>query len=427
MEHQTSVADEIVYEVECRVAPDAVADFDAWLPGHVRQVMRSPGFLHAETLRPAEPAADGSTLRINRYRVATRAAIDHYLEQMAPALRADGAERFGERVVYVRRVLASASTCLPGAGARTRCANCAARLYGHYCAQCGQHAHESARSLGTLLHDAWHVFTHIDGRFWQTLRRLAFSPGHLTREYFAERRARYIPPFRLYIVISLIFFGLASLTSLFESEALVQVDASSDAPAVSVNDNAAPAAGGTPGNANPLDRASADASYCDRSQIQPAWLDHLIGPGVRATCAKARQDGGRSLAHAVGSNIPKMMFVFLPLMAGVMLLLYWSPRRYYVEHLVFYLHVHAALFLLSTLVIVLGIIGNLLPRLGSMGGFAGVAALGYATWYLWRAMRVYYGNGRALTFLKACLIFAAYVISLSLTLVGTAVVSLLSA
>ncbi|MFN7510468.1 MAG: hypothetical protein ACK5V8_14505 [Betaproteobacteria bacterium] len=122
-----------------------------------------------------------------------------------------------------------------------------------------------------------------------------------------------------------------------------------------------------------------------------------------------------------------MMFVFLPLMAGVMLLLYWSPRRYYVEHLVFYLHVHAALFLLSTLVIVLGIIGNLLPRLGSMGGFAGVAALGYATWYLWRAMRVYYGNGRALTFLKACLIFAAYVISLSLTLVGTAVVSLLSA
>lgn len=267
MEHQTSVADEIVYEVECRVAPDAVADFGAWLPGHVRQVMRSPGFLHAETLRPAEPAADGSTLRINRYRVATRAAIDHYLEQMAPALRADGAECFGERVVYVRRVLASASTCLPGAGARTRCANCAARLYGHYCAQCGQHAHESARSLGTLLHDAWHVFTHIDGRFWQTLRRLAFSPGHLTREYFAERRARYILPFRLYIVISLIFFGLASLTSLFESEALVQVDASSDAPAVSVNDNAAPAAGGTPGNANPLDRASADASYCDRSQI----------------------------------------------------------------------------------------------------------------------------------------------------------------
>lgn len=167
----------------------------------------------------------------------------------------------------MRRVLASASTCLPGAGARTRCANCAARLYGHYCAQCGQHAHESARSLGTLLHDAWHVFTHIDGRFWQTLRRLAFSPGHLTREYFAERRARYILPFRLYIVISLIFFGLASLTSLFESEALVQVDASSDAPAVSVNDNAAPAAGGTPGNANPLDRASADASYCDRSQI----------------------------------------------------------------------------------------------------------------------------------------------------------------
>jgi hypothetical protein len=32
-------------------------------------------------------------------------------------------------------------------------------------------------------------------------------------------------------------------------------------------------------------------------------------------------------------------------MAGVMLLLYWRPRRYYVEHLVFLLHNHSALFL----------------------------------------------------------------------------------
>jgi hypothetical protein len=96
------------------------------------------------------------------------------------------------------------------------CGNCNAPLTGPYCAQCGQHAHESARSLGALFHDAWHVVTHLDGRFWSTLRLLLLRPGQLTLEYFAERRARYVPPVRLYFVISIAFFitffGLSSPT-----------------------------------------------------------------------------------------------------------------------------------------------------------------------------------------------------------------------
>ena len=39
------------------------------------------------------------------------------------------------------------------------------------------------------------------------------------------------------------------------------------------------------------------------------------------------------------------MFVFLPLLALVMKLLYWRPRRYYVEHLLFLVHNHAFVFL----------------------------------------------------------------------------------
>ena len=41
-----------------------------------------------------------------------------------------------------------------------------------------------------------------------------------------------------------------------------------------------------------------------------------------------------------------MMFLLVPMMALVMLILYWRPRRYYVEHLVFFMHNHAAIFLL---------------------------------------------------------------------------------
>jgi hypothetical protein len=480
----SSVGVEVIYEVECSLDPAIVADFDAWLPGHVRDVLAAPGFLDAETLRPTEPSPDGRVRRVNRYRVRDRGALDHYLEQLAPAIRQDGIARFGDRATYVRRVYAHT----PYAPATDVCANCRTPLRGDYCHECGQHARESARSLGTLFHDAWHVLTHVDGRFWQTLRRLAFSPGYLTSEYFEERRARYIPPFRLYIVLSLIFFGLASLSNVFDREAIVldgdtkaktaealrrdaaefaaqraelakeggvapvvadaalakaeatvrkKLDAASagtavatpkkDGPSVHVGTQATTDAAAVHEGKRDRNGLFYDPQKCAELNIQPAWLARLFGPGIKAACMRSASDGGRSLMHAIGANVPKMMFVFLPLIAAVMLLLYWFPRRYYVEHLVFYLHVHAGIFLLLSAVMLLGLLGNVLPPVESVVAFAGFASFFYATWYVWRAMRVYYGNGRLLTFAKLWIIFIAYVTCLSLTFVGTALVTALEA
>ena len=93
----------------------------------------------------------------------------------------------------------------------TDCANCGATLTGPYCSQCGQHAHGSARSMATLLHEAWHVFTHADSRVWRTLLVLLFRPGVLTLEYFQGRRERYLPPVRLYLIASVLFFSFVAL------------------------------------------------------------------------------------------------------------------------------------------------------------------------------------------------------------------------
>jgi hypothetical protein len=500
-------AAEVVYEVECSLDPAIVADFDAWLPGHVREVLASPGFLDAETMRPAEAASDGRVRRVNRYRVRDRAALDHYLEQLAPAIRQDGIARFGDRATYTRRTYSHAAY----RPAAETCANCDEPLFGHYCYECGQHAHESARSLGTLFHDAWHVLTHVDGRFWQTLRRLAFSPGFLTNEYFAERRARYIPPFRLYLILSLVFFGLTSVSSVFDDDPIridtgsktatkaeLEKDAAEIAQAkaelakkgtvpsavasvalakaeeevqrkldaATANETAAGSAvagGATPATAARDDggapaptaakapastaaKAPAptksdaagdahepaeskrngmffDAEQCTHMTMEPSWLERAIGPAMKASCLRASRDGGKSLMHAIGKNIPKMMFVFLPLIAAVMLLLYWFPRRYYVEHLVFFLHVHAGLYLLFATLLLLGIVASVVPGIGWLTGVGGLVAFFFVPWYVWRAMRVHYRNGRLLTFAKACVIFVAYVTCLSLTLLGTAVLT----
>ena len=50
-----------------------------------------------------------------------------------------------------------------------------------------------------------------DSRVWRTLRPLAFRPGLLTGEFLRGRRAHYTPPFRMYLILSVMFFLIASI------------------------------------------------------------------------------------------------------------------------------------------------------------------------------------------------------------------------
>ena len=51
------------------------------------------------------------------------------------------------------------------------------------------------------------------------------------------------------------------------------------------------------------------------------------------------------------------MFIFLPLLAGLMMLMYWRPRHYYVEHLLLFVHNHAFVFLVVGVLLLLGKVG----------------------------------------------------------------------
>jgi len=312
-----------------------------------------------------------------------------------------------------------------GAMTLPECSNCGAALTGPYCAACGQHAHGSARSVGVLFEDAWHVMTHVDGRFWQTLYTLLLRPGRLTQEYFAERRARYLPPVRLYLVLSVLFFALGPLGPRGGGETRVERPKSdarmaTDAQAAHglARDQAASASTANAGN-----RFNVDFNDCAKITSSFRWLEKPL----RQACERNVALGGAPVRAAFVANIPKMMFVFLPLIALVMLLLYWRPRRYYVEHLVFFLHTHAAMFLILLLLRPLFWAVTVPPGLGTIGGFLKLSACLYAVWYMYRAMRVYYGQRRWITFTKFIVVGFAYAIFLATTLVATLIVSALTA
>jgi hypothetical protein len=51
------VSANVTYEVEYQLDPDIVADYDAWLPGHVRDVLACAGFLGASIHSTETPAS----------------------------------------------------------------------------------------------------------------------------------------------------------------------------------------------------------------------------------------------------------------------------------------------------------------------------------------------------------------------------------
>lgn len=87
------------------------------------------------------------------------------------------------------------------------CPNCGAALHGDYCSKCGQPAHLH-RTLGHMIEEFLHGLLHFDTRAWRTLPMLVFRPGTLTREYIHGKRAKYISPLAMYLLVVFTMFAV---------------------------------------------------------------------------------------------------------------------------------------------------------------------------------------------------------------------------
>ena len=247
--------------------------------------------------------------------------------------------------------------------------------------------------MGVLVHDGWHLLTHVDSRLWRTLVALLFLPGRLTTEYFADRRERYLPPLRLYLIISVVFFAIPNARN---------------APEVHVK----PAA-----NSAVTATAASAGKGCETINISNTTLRER----VRTLCLRTAADNGAAFVHEFKAALPRAMFAFLPLLAAFMLLLYWRPRRLYVEHLVFFLHTHSASFLMLLVLVLVGWLETLLPVLKTVSDLLIGAMSVYIVVYLYLALRRFYGQSWRRTLLKAVPIVVGYSVCLLLMMALTTV------
>lgn len=86
------------------------------------------------------------------------------------------------------------------------CLNCGAALQGHWCHECGQKAKSNVRHFGSVLTDILDTVFEYDNRIWRTLIPLYLSPGKISTDFMAGRRVRYVLPFRLFFVLSVVMF-----------------------------------------------------------------------------------------------------------------------------------------------------------------------------------------------------------------------------
>jgi hypothetical protein len=246
------------------------------------------------------------------------------------------------------------------------CLNCGNERAENFCPQCGQRA-GSRLQIKAFVRDVVDDQFSVDAKIPRTLGPLFLKPGLLTTEFIEGRAARYIPPFRLYLLTSLLFFLLLSFLSNrsdWAERAERQFQEQKDSATVlyrAARDSAARASGDT--SAAPADtseRLNVGVTVGGKPWLQDAevnlpwkWLDERVEANLAAMNKLPPSVAMRRVVDATVEELPKVMFVLLPVFALLLKLLYARRNRFYIEHFVFALHLHALTFILFSVALVI--------------------------------------------------------------------------
>lgn len=342
------------------------------------------------------------------------------------------------------------------------CLNCGAEVLGRYCQVCGQENIEPRESFWHLVTHFIYDITHFDGKFFSTLKYLLFKPGFLSKEYLKGKRASYLHPIRMYVFTSAFFFLIffsthkdedaVKVTETKETAAQVlkrlekektelEKDLTDSLPAVARNS----ISGQIRVISEDISAVTKDSTAKNRlkSKDNNLTLFNFSGEPVRYKTVAAYDSAQAALPASQRPNfivrkferqnlhlkekyhddskeiwtaiigkfrhlMPQMFFISLPFFALILKLLYVRRKEfYYVNHVVYTIHLYCATFI----IILLAMFSAYLTAMAGKGAEAWSGILftlaGFYYWY--KAMRNFYGQGRGKTLFK-------YVLALFLAL-----------
>lgn len=280
------------------------------------------------------------------------------------------------------------------------CLNCGAVLTGPFCAACGQPDAETNVTLRGMVRDLAEDGLNWDSRFVTSVRQLLLKPGFLTTEYFAGRRARHAPPFRLFLLGSVLFLTAVGITG---SHLVVKAGFN---PPSAVADS-------VPGGSSLM----GSAVTAGRGQLEVDTTGAVPDVGLAGRIERGSQVLNRDPERTKRlwfHSFVWALFLLVPIFAVLLRLFFAGGGIHYPGHLVFALHVHAVGFFVGTALLLLMTVSDMVTDV--VAAVLALALLVGLFVYFVLALRRVYEAGTALTLLKAVGITLVYAALLLATL-----------
>lgn len=228
------------------------------------------------------------------------------------------------------------------------CSNCNERLRPEdkFCANCGQEQRNLHIGFWDLMKEYVSDNFNFDTRLITTLKYLLFKPGFLAQEFSVGRRASYVPPIRLYLFISFIGFLVMGLnTEDWGNWSMSQPSERSSAAATDSIVTAHTDSGFvTIKGSNPDLGADIDLIIPELNLEESSVAFRLVSQFSRLL--EDPDKNGSQFRDEFYKNLSLSMFFLMPVFALLLWLMWGKPRPFYIDTVIFSLHIHAFVFLL---------------------------------------------------------------------------------
>ncbi|HEU0136904.1 MAG TPA: DUF3667 domain-containing protein [Flavobacterium sp.] len=260
-------------------------------------------------------------------------------------------------------------------------------------------------------------FTHYDNAFWKTIKNLLFRPGRLTIEFISGKRQTYVPPVKLYIFISFLTFFLLSVLATPE-------DKRDDF--IKINNS-----GGTenerlvPEYKSLREYDSVQVSKAENERIsgfKKYFFRKLVALDDKYTPDEVTQ----LLMQSVTNNLPKVLFLYLPMSALSLWLFHDKKRWFYFDHGIFTLHYFSFVLLTMSLFLVLQRIALEVPLLADLVPAILLTMFCWWFFYFFRSHRRFYGERKFISRIKSLGLFIFNMLFIMIFLGGLFIYSMVN-
>ena len=308
------------------------------------------------------------------------------------------------------------------------CLNCGTTVAGRYCQHCGQENVEVKEGFGHLMMHFIEDLTHFDGKLWVTLKLLLFKPAKLTQHYMDGKRATYIHPIRMYLFISAVFFFfIFSGNSADHSKG---IEIKKDSTAAVLNKTKTKESINLNLGKDSIQFNSIAAYDSAQSKLSPSkkdnWFESTLVKKSIEINNKYKDDNskiGEALIEQFQHYFSRILYISLPLFALFLWILYHrNKNHYFVDHLIFSIHIYCAFFIILFIAKLINIITNVIFH--KIYGATSIITTIALFYYLYKSLRNHFKQSRKKTIIKFIILNLLTMVLMSILMISFFLLSL---